>query len=62
MRHVVCQHCPELLEFIHGSWCTAPVIRSAKGTQELPNPRAGASHCPGTRIAHKPMPEINVHA
>lgn len=62
MRHVVCQHCPELLEFIHGSWRTAPTIQSAKGAQKLPNPRAGASHCPGTLIAHKPMPEINVHA
>ena len=59
MKYVVCQHCPELLDFIHGSWCTAPIIRPIKGAQGLPNPRAGASHCPGTLIAHKPMPEIN---
>lgn len=62
MKHVVCQHCPELIEFIRGAWRTVPTVQPVEGAQELPNPRAGASHCPGTLIVHKPMPEINVHA
>lgn len=49
MRHVVCQHCPELLEFVHGRWQTVPTVPA----------RAGSPHCKGApALLHKPMPVI----
>lgn len=53
MKRVVCQHCPELIEFIHEAWRTVSTLHS----------RAGSTHCPGLpALPHKPMPEVNGHA
>lgn len=53
MRHKVCQHCPELLEYVRGAWRTVPTLPA----------RSGATHCRGMlELPHKPMPEVNVRA